>query len=345
MTLLPPCLLERPPWNEEKNPIWLTSSLTLVRNLATTPFPPKQNEGELVNTCNLLKESFSDKIFIPAEKLSSHEKELLFEHFLCLEGFQNVGLGQAFVIDESGKFLALINHQNHLQLQLIDTTNDLDDLWKKLIKLELEISGKTPYAFSPKFGYLTSDPLQCGTALQARLYLHLPALHLSGQLHELCQDEEETIFIGLEGSANDLIGDLVILKNRHTLGIAEELILHSLQMTAIKLMSAEKKLREEMKKTENSEIKDGVNRAYGLLLHSCQLQTKETLNALSSIKLGLDLGWIKGLSIPTINNLFFKCRHGHLSFLHPLKSPDLHTLTHDRAKIIHSEIKGISLIE
>ena len=345
MTLLPPSLLQHPLWEEEKNPIWLATSITLFRNLATTKFPSKQNERELLNTSHLLKEALPNKIFLPAEKLSLNDKKLLFEHFLCLEGFQNAAAGEAFAIDESGRFLALINQKDHLHLQMIDTTGDIDRLWKKLVELEIEISQKISYAFSPKFGYLTSNPLQCGTALQACLYLHLPALHHTGQLHQACTKEEEISFIGLEGSINDLIGDLLILKNRYTLGVNEEVILHSLQTTAIRLIDAEKKQREELKKAGNPEIKDLVSRAYGLLLHSYQLQTIETLNALSVLKLGLDLNWIKGISSQKINNLFFKCRHGHLAFLSPTKPLDTHNLPHERAKLIHEEIKEITLIE
>jgi protein arginine kinase len=337
--------LEHPTWEEEINPIWLATSITLFRNLATTKFPSKQNDRELLNTCQLLKEALPNKIFLPAEKLSPHDKELIFEHFLSLKGFQDTGLGQAFALDTSGRFLARINQQDHLHLQLIDTTDDIDSLWGKLLELELEISQKHPFAFSPKFGFLTSDPVQCGTALQACLYLHLPALHHTGQLHQFCKNEDEISFIGLEGSINDLIGDLLILKNRYTLGVNEEVTLHSLQTIAIRLIHEEKKLREQLKETGNSEIKDLVSRAYGLLLHSYQLQTKETLNALSALKLGLSLGWIKGISSQKINNLFFKCRHGHLTLLHPMKTLETHDLPHERAKLIHEEIQGICLIE
>jgi protein arginine kinase len=346
MTLLPPSLFQHPLWEEEKNPIWLGSSLTLSRNLTQFKFPPKQNERELASCATTLAEALQAKstLYFPAEKLSPLDKEFLFEHFLCLEGFQNASTGQGALIDETGRFLALINLKNHLHLQLIDVTGDISGTWSQLSKLEMEIGKKLEYAFSPKFGYLTSDPLQCGTALQAVIYLHVPALHHTGELHGLLKDDE-VIATSLEGSVNDLIGDFLILKNRYTLGVSEEGILHSLQTAAMKLMAAEKAVRSHLKQKGNPDIKDLVSRAYGLLLHSYQLQTKEALNALSAIKLGLDLGWITGITSQVINNLFFKCRHAHLAFIHNATTLDTQDLPHQRAAFIHKEIAGITLLE
>ncbi len=240
-----------------------------------------------------------------------------------------------------------MNLKNHLQLQLIDTSGDIHTAWSQLAGLEMEIGKTLEYAFSPKFGYLTSDPTLSGTALQGRLYLHVPALHHTGQLHEVLgqQKEDEVMTMGLEGALDDLVGDFLILKNRYTLGVTEESMLHSLQTTAMKLMAAEKALRSHLKETGNPEMKDLVSRAYGLLVHSYQLQTKEALNALSALKLGLDLGWISGISNQAINTLFFKCRRAHLAQLLNEKTLDTHDMPHKRAEFIHKALQGMTLQE
>jgi protein arginine kinase len=351
MTALPPSLIQHTLWEEDKNPIWLGSSLCLHRNLAQYKFPGKLSEIEMKQTgsslSEALKKALKSPTYFSADKLSALDKEFLFEHFLCPESFQNATIGQGFLLDETGRFLALVNLDDHLQLQLVDTTGDIHSAWSQLEKLETEVGKNLAYAFSPKFGYLTSDPTQCGTALQALLYLHVPALHHTGQLHEVLgkQKEDEIVTMGLEGALDDLVGDFLILKNRYTLGLTEEGILHSLQTTAMKLMAAEKTLRAHLKETGNSDIKDFVSRAYGLLIHSYQLQTKEALNALSALKLGLDLGWITGISSQTINTLFFKCRRAHLAQLLNEKSLDAQDLPHKRAEFIHKALQGMSLKE
>ncbi len=353
MTSLPPSLSQHTLWEEDKNPIWLGSSLTLQRNLARYKFPTKLSEVEMGKVSDLLADTLQKKgdlknpAYLPADKLSPLDKEFIFEHFFCLESFQNANKGQGFLLDETGRFLALINVKNHLQLQLVDTSADILTAWSQLAKMEMEIGKTLDYAFTPKFGYLTSDPTLCGNALQALLFLHVPALHHTGQLHEVLSKEkdENIITMGLEGVLDDLVGDFLILKNRYTLGVTEEGMLHSLQTTAMKLTLAEKNLRLHLKETGNSEIKDLVSRAYGLLIHSYQLQTKEALNALSLIKLGLDLGWISGISNQAINILFFKCRRAHLAQLLNEKILDTHDMPHKRAEFIHKALQGISLKE
>ncbi len=349
MTGLPSSLLQHTLWEEEKNPIWLGTSLVLQRNLARYKFPPKLSEKEMHSAGQLLVETLQNKSahYYPAETLSSLDKELVFEHFLCLESFQNAGKGQGFILDDTGRSLILINIKNHLQIGLFDISKDVIPAWTELANLETELGKKIEYAFSPRFGYLTSDSLLCGTALQAFFYLHVPALHHTGQLHEMIskQKDENILPMSLEGNINDLIGDILILKNHYTLGVTEENILHSLQTMTLKLAAAEKTVRSHLKEEGNPEIKDLVSRAYGLLIHSYQLQTKEALGALSLLKLGLDLGWITGITNQTINTLFFQCRHAHLAHILQQKTFDIPDLPHKRAEFIHKSLQGIVLNE
>jgi protein arginine kinase len=129
MSALPPSLAEHTLWEEDKNPIWLGSSLTLQRNFARYKFPSKLSELEMTKVSALLADAlqkyFKNSSYFPAEKLNPLDKEFLFEHFLCLESFQNADKGQGFFLDETGHFLVQINLKNHLQLQLIDTSPDL----------------------------------------------------------------------------------------------------------------------------------------------------------------------------------------------------------------------------
>ena len=351
MSSLPSSLIEHTLWEEDKNPIWLGSSLNLQRNLARYKFPPKLSESEMGQVSTLLHEALQKNlkapVYYPAEKLTPLDKELIFEHFLCLESFQNASKGQGFVLDTTGFFLAQTNIENHLELQLIDTAGDILAAWSQLLKIETEVGKAMGYAFSDKFGYLTSDPTLCGTALQALLFLHIPALHHTGQLGEILskQPDEDILTLSLEGALDDLVGDFLILKNRYTLGVTEEGLLHALQNTALKFSAAEKNLRAHLKEKGSAEMKDLVSRAYGLLVHSYQLQTKEALNALSLIKLGLDLGWISGITSQAVNILFFKCRRAHLAHLLNEKTFDPHDMPHKRAEFIHKSLQGLILQE
>lgn len=350
---LPPSLLQHTPWESDKNAIWLATSLILLRNLSRSKFPPKLNEREASQTLNpiqqiLCKSSELKKPqFFPAESVTSLDKEFLFEHFLCFDSFQNAIKGQGFIIDESGQFLAFLNLKNHLQLQLMDANANIEGSWARLSKIESEIANTLDFAFSPKFGYLTSDPTQCGTGLIAISYLHLPALIHTQQIHETLtkQKDEDLTAMGLEGSLDELVGDIVVLRNHYTLGLSEENIIHAIQSTSMKLMASEKAIRAHLKSENNTIIKDGVSRAYGLLIHSYQLQTKEAINALSLVKLGVDLGWITGIASSKLNTIFFKCRRAHLAHILNEKTIDTQDIARKRAEFIHAELQGAQFKE
>ena len=351
-TKLPQSLLQHTPWETEINPIWLATSFTLHRNLAKYNFPPKLSENQFPQLLASLKEpllnsSLLDKpILLNAQEISAIDKEFLFEHFLCGEGFQNTLAGQGFVVDNSGHFFAELNIQDHLQMQLIDTQGSWEKAWNTLNQIESSIGSAVEFAFSPKFGYLTAEPTLCGTGLTVQAFLHLPALIHTEQLQEtlLKQKEEGITVAGMGGTLDELIGDLVVISNTYTLGVNEENILHSINSMAMKLMALEKTLRSHLQNENTPAIKDQISRSFGLLLHSYQLQAKEALGALSLIKLGLHLDWVDGITDAKLNTLFFQCRRAHL--LHLLGEAQLvdpQEVARKRAEYLHKNMQGVSL--
>ena len=344
---LPEAILHNIPWDQNSNPIWPASCFFLRRNLENYSFPSKLTPSQSDELIETLKTSFltvkelTNLALIPAELLSAQEKEFLCEHFLGQEGWQNAGKGQAFVMDSSAKFLALLNLQDHLLLQLIDCKGEWSAAWNTINKIEESLGKHLTYAFSPRFGYLTSDPKKSGIALFVVCYLHLPGLIASKTLSEVLEANKissvETS--GLLGNMEELIGDFLVLKNKYTLGLTEEDILNDLHKTATHLIFSEKLQRTQYKESPPPEIKDAISRAYGLLMHSYQLETHEALNALSQIKLGIDLGWIKGISDEELNEIFFRCRRAHIAHSDKKISLDKKELAHARAEYLHEKLK------
>ncbi len=348
---LPQALLEHIPWEQETNPIWPASSFILHRNLAKYLFPPKMNESQFKQTLSILQNSLmkstalQEPVFLNAEEIDAVDKEFLFEHFLCMEGFQNTLSGQGFIVDNTSRFLGMLNIQDHLQIQIVDCKGTWENTWNTLSQIETLISSTVDFAYNPKFGYLTSDPSLCGTGLTVLAYLHLPALIHSGQLPDILlkQKEEDITAMGMQGTIEETVGDILVLRNTYTLGTSEENILHALHSMAMKLMALEKTLRSHLQKENNAEIKDMVSRSFGLLMHSYQLQTKEAMNAISLLKLGLDLGWISGVTDQKLTEALFRCRRAHL--IHELKDKKVPTedIPRKRAEFLHKLMQGIEL--
>ena len=350
MSKLPSFLLDHTLWETNIDPIWLASTLVLERNYASYPFPYKLSESEAKKNLTfirdiLLKDSiFREPTFLDFAELEPSDKEYIFEHFLREEGFHHAIEGQGAILDETCTCLILINMENHITLHFVDPTNDWMNSWDKLQKIEASLSKGLNFAFHPQFGYLTANPSRCGTALSCLTYLHMPALVQSDKIESLLETELEPDVELKPITANQqhFIGDLVILQNKYTLGCTEDSILHTLTTSANKLIQLEKNEREKIKESKDILIKDKIARAFGLLKHSFQIETIESLEALSLIKLGIELGWIKGIEHHEINSTFFRCRRAHL-LLSEEKKVALEDLPKKRADLFHSYLKAMEL--
>jgi len=348
---LPESILTNIPWSEKADTIWPASSFFLHRNLGGYPFSQKLTEDSSSTLIAKIKASFLQlpemeaSSYLPGELLTPREKEFLSEHFLSPEGWQNISKGQAFILGGSGRFLAALNVQDHLVIQSIDCKGEWEKAWNAVNALEGALSRHMDFSFSPKFGYLTSDPKISGTGLIVSCYLHLPCLIQSKILRQLLllYKEPGVEATGMLGNIEELLGDFLILKNIHTLGVTEETILKELHLTATKLILAERTERDKHRKNASAEIKDAVSRSYGLLMHSYQLETKEALDAVSKIKLGIDLGWIVGMLDKEINEIFFRCRKAHLQQSHKEVALDKKELAHTRAEYLHSKLRQTTL--
>ena len=345
---LPPEVISHHFWPKTSNPVWPMTVFHCRRNIARSNFPGKLSSLEMERIFQLLEKpinTFFDKrckIF-PANQIAALDKEFLCEHFFCAEGFQNAALGQGFVLDSQGHFFGQINLKDHLTLQWTDVGDLWEETWKELVKCEEFIAKELPFAFSAQFGFLTANPPDCGTALRVSAYLHVPALIVLKGLNDLLQNLEDVQAVGLEGTKEDRTADYLVVKNAYTLGLSEQEILRSVHLAATKIASAEKAARLKIQKEESTEIKDLISRAYGLLTHSYQLSTKEALASLSFIKLGIDLGWISGLTDQDLNRLSLNIRRSHLIKSLGLKSEVSPEVSHHRATFLHSQLKPLIL--
>jgi protein arginine kinase len=315
----PSLRLESPPWADINNEIWLASTLELHRNVDKYLFPIRLEASRRGQLLKLIEQSIvklpqlTQPRFLPAEELQPTDKELLAEHFLVATNLQQAHIGEGFIVDQTGRFLAICNMRDHLALLHLDWKGELEDQWNHLAALETDVGKSMAYAFSNRFGFLTSDPFQCGTGLIIHCYLHLPALIHTGQLQEVLQVQEEISCTSLLGEGEGFVGDLVVIRNSATIGTTEESIVAALRQATTRLMAAEKSARSTLADKKEVALRDKVGRAFGILANSLQLQAAEALDQLSLLKLGVHLGWITGITPALCNQLYFLTRRGHLS--------------------------------
>ena len=349
-------LFPKEPWSQNSNPVWLASTVSLQRNIEKFKFPGKLSvdrkkqiialvskdllSEELISSCQLV-----NPVLIKAEEISLTEKEFISEHFLSTHSFNQAHSGEGIVLDQSGTFLACLNIGDHIHLQLTDCQGELENTWVRLAKIEADLGKNINYSFLSKFGFLTADPNQCGTALLAAAYLQVPGLVHTHKLEDIFEKlQEDSLSVsGIQGNPKEIIGDILMVQNNYTLGLTEENILSSLRSFISKMIVEEMNARSQIKREDNALLKDKVSRAFGILIHSYQIEAVEALNALSLLKLGSEAGWISGIGIKELNELFFTCRRGHLLYASEEKlTPE--AVPHKRAELIHRALKSVKLL-
>lgn len=337
-------------WSRNNNTIWLTSTLSLSRNLEKFKFPstlPSDGRKQIVSVISrelLQSPQLKHPSLLKSEDCSPVDKEFLFEHFLTTQSFYQAHSGEAFVIDESGEFVGILNLPDHLELFLSNTEGELEDALSRLVKIDVDLGKKLSFASSPRFGFLTANPAHCGTGLVVQAFLQLPALiHRDQATQTIAKLKPEGISIsGLHGSPQEHIGDILVARNTFCLGVTEDQILASVRTFATQLVAEERKLRTQIKHQNDAEIKDKVSRAFGLLAFSYQIEAVEALNAISMLKLGVDLDLVENVSVTKLNELFFNCRRAHLLAQDTHAVPAVE-LGHRRADFLHGALQGAHL--
>lgn len=347
--------------NELHN-VWFASTFSLSRNFSNFKFKERLSKeqrlsiNELVlNTCRNNGDLLRNPGLFNAQDLNPWQKEILLEHFLfnqnrILQNVDDVG----FIKDDSSLFCIALNLHDHLIFHAVDFKQDLENTWSHLNRIDAKFYEQVGFAFSEDFGFLTTNPKNCGTGLTLGTFLHVPLLFEFKKLPELIEDKNELSYMNFDGELGDPIKDpnhffanILMISNSCSLGLTEENIISSLRIWCMKAMFMELGLRKTVAAEENKVLKDKVMRALGLITHSYQLELIEALNALSLIKLGLELHWLNSEDNPSIiTQLFWNIRRAYLIFKSgETEAPALNDIPKIRSKYLREVCGKITVIE
>jgi protein arginine kinase len=318
--------------------------LTIKRNCSFYPFSHKLCKVQSQEIIKLIKKAFKKcpqikPLFLPEAKLSPQERSLLTEHFMIDLVHQEDQIETLFILDKDAQFLAHINGENHLHLHYLAQSNEIQKGFEMLFEIEEALSKSITFSFNDKFGYLTSNPHDTGTAFNTSCYLHLPALVHTNSFEAHREKINSDIEVLGMNENQKYIGDLIHIKNRCTLGLLEKNILKQCLQARDLLIQKEMDARKSLQKNCDGKVKDKIARAFGLLSCASKLETTEALNALSLLELGKSLSWIDGLEKSDFSSLFFKTQRAHLPFF----SKNIDEMQISRAELLHQELKSAKL--
>lgn len=308
--------------------IVMSSRIRLARNLADFPFIRRctsHDRQAIVNAVQQrvlkdpgLKDVGLEKVLtVDVNKLERVDRQFLVERQLISRELAESEGAAAVAINETETFGLMINEEDHLRLQVMHSGFDLENAWKRIDRIDSFLEGRLTYAFDDKLGYLTACPTNVGTGLRVSVMLHLPALVITRQLEKVFRALQKISLAvrGLYGEGSQASGHFYQISNQITLGRSEEELIEQVSEVVPMLIEYERKAREFLIKESQKDLHDRVSRAYALLCGAQTISSEETMDLLSSVRMGVNLGLIHDLEIPVINKLFIHTQPAHLQKL------------------------------
>ena len=292
--------------------IAISSRIRLARNISEFPFPSRMNNEqgneaiERVRNVILSSEKFEEDEFkyIDLKKLDFIDKQVLAEEHLISPELASSGNAGVFI--NKGKNMSImINEEDHLRIQNIYSGINLDKAWDGCFRTSIEFEKNIDFAFNRRYGYLTSCPTNTGTGLRASVLLHLPALTMTGYIKgtfEICNKLGIAVR-GLYGEHSEALGNMFQISNQVTLGHTEEEIINSVFNIINSIIEQEKTLRNQIYNQNKSRFEDKIFRSLGVFKNARIITLEESLEFISDIRLGIDMGIIEDIDLQKINKI------------------------------------------
>jgi protein arginine kinase len=348
---LPDFLLKSPHWlsGGKGQGIILSSRVRLARNLADTPFPAHAAAANKKKAARKITDALSKldsppKI-IPLEPLDESERGYLLEKRLISTQMLKNGKFGAVALWRNRAISAMINEEDHLRLQAIEPGIMIEKAFQEVWDVDQEIRRHLSIASNQELGYLTSCPTNLGTGMRVSLFCHLPGMAMSGKIEETlgAMVPSGIAVRGFFGESSAFLGNIFQISNQITLGLNEKNIVSRVQSICDALIERELDARKELKANSELQLMDRVCRSYGILSNVRTLGFPEFVGLLSSIRLGVDLKWIKGLTHRRANRLMMETQPAHLDQMagRDLLEPEM---DFQRAEVVRNAFRKIELL-
>ena len=153
--------------------IILNSNLSLRRNIEGFDFPTTMTYEASEEVIELVRDIYPDDLILLNQIDENTLSKLINDMVLsedCTSKLAEIGV--VFGDD----YILTINDRDHIAINYRNFDMDLKKAYKRVNEIEKDLDQKLDFAFTPEFGYLTSDARNNGAGLEVRLKMFLFAL-------------------------------------------------------------------------------------------------------------------------------------------------------------------------
>ena len=285
--------------------IAVSTRIRLARNLSGLPFParmtPEQRKELNLKVKSAVLQSntpFAKSLkYIDMADVPQTEIAAMVERHIISPEFAEENADRAIIISADESISIMIGEEDHVRIQVILGGLQLEKAYDTAEQLDSLLYNELHFAFDRSLGFLTECPTNLGTGLRASVMLHLPVTESNGEISSIAETVGKIGFTvrGMYGEGTKASASMYQVSNQITLGISEKNAIDNLKIITAQLIDKERKARNGLNKIK---LEDMCFRALGTLQNSRILSSKEMMDLLSRIKLGISMGIIKTDVLP-----------------------------------------------
>ncbi len=300
--------------------IVISSRIRLARNLEKFPFPHWANKKQGEEILKSIEGAISKidylkgvTIFKLAD-LDALDKQFLVERHLMSQEHAQKTDHKALAVDYEEVVSIMINEEEHLRAQVMQSGFNLFEAWNIINKIDDCLAKEINFAYLADWGYLTACPTNAGTGMRGSVMLHLPALVMTRAIDRVLAAIAKLSFTtrGLYGEGTQATGNFFQISNQVSLGHSEGEILENINGLIRQIVEQENQARQALLSRNKAALEDRIYRSFGILKSAHIISSQETIELLSLLRLGADLGMFKELDRRVINELFIITQPAHL---------------------------------
>src|SRR5271163_3048047 len=298
--------------------IVMCSRIRLARNLADFPFSNRASRGEKAEIeahfNSALAHAKLELSYIDVNGLSNLDRQFLVERQIISRELASSEGPRGVAISSLENIAIMVNEEDHLRVQFMFSGFRLPEVWGAVNQLDDQLEEQLAYAFSPQLGYLTACPTNVGTGIRVGVMLHLPGLVQTKQIDKVFRALQKINLAvrGLYGEGSQASGDFYQISNQVTLGKSETQILNEIREVIPQIITYERQTRQTLLRDSRQLVQDSVSRAHGTLCSATMMTSEETMDLLSKVRLGINMGLLEDVTIGTVNELFLQTQPAHL---------------------------------
>ncbi|MBE7075073.1 MAG: hypothetical protein E7376_03765 [Clostridiales bacterium] len=292
------------------------SSISYRRNIKDVPFIKTLTDTELaIGITRSLSEIIGDDFEFKSLKnmpledcLKLEEKETITQNLIDNKDISAYGK------NDDGTFI-YINEEDQIRIVNRLQGFNLEECYKNVNILDDKILDKLEMAFNTNYGFLTANPILCGTGMEVECLLFVPALAQAEKLKKIEKEllKDEFVFLSINNKELNYNCPFIKIKNKYTYGYKENEFAEKIKHIIEKILEIEQLEENNIFEFSASNLVDKIYRNFGIAKNAYRLNLNEALNLLGYIFWGINLKMLKSKKKFDVLNIFNKLKEKHLS--------------------------------